>query len=202
MKNPSLFFILFLIPILFNSCKTNPDPNMKEPNKWEMVWSDEFSKDGIPDTSMWAYDTGGHGWGNKERQYYTKLRPENARVENGNLIIEARKEPMDTNKYTSVRLVTKGKEEFTYGRFEIRAKLPRGRGSWPAIWMLAAEQSYGDSYWPDNGEIDIMEHVGFHQGFIHASTHSKKYFWQIGTQQTDTIYSADVSDTFHTYSME
>jgi beta-glucanase (GH16 family) len=92
--------------------------------------------------------------------------------------------------------------EWLYGRFEIRAKRPRGTGTWPAIWMLAATDNYGDGYWPDNGEIDIMEHVGFNQGFIHASTHSLKYFWQIGTQRTDTIFSPDVSDTFHNYTLE
>jgi beta-glucanase (GH16 family) len=169
---------------------------------WELLWADEFDYTGLPDTSAWAYDIGGHGWGNQEMQYYTTSRLENARVENGILIIEARKEAMDTNRYTSARLVTRGKKELLYGRFEIRAKLPRGTGTWPAIWMLAAEQSYGDGYWPHNGEIDIMEHVGFNQGKIHASTHSLKYYWQIGTQRTDTTFASDVSDAFHNYILE
>lgn len=189
----------------FSGCKPSGSTDKASSDSlkdWELVWADEFEYAGLPDTGKWAYDVGGHGWGNQELQYYTASRPENARVENGMLIIEARKEPMDSNAYTSARLVTRGKQEWVYGKFEIRAKLPRGTGTWPAIWMLAAEQSYGDAYWPHNGEIDIMEHVGFNQGFIHASTHSLKYFWQIGTQRTDTIYGSDVSDAFHTYGME
>jgi beta-glucanase (GH16 family) len=194
-----------LMFIGFSGCKPSGSTDKASSDSlkdWELVWADEFEYAGLPDTGKWAYDVGGHGWGNQELQYYTASRPENARVENGMLIIEARKEPMDSNAYTSARLVTRGKQEWVYGKFEIRAKLPRGTGTWPAIWMLAAEQSYGDAYWPHNGEIDIMEHVGFNQGFIHASTHSLKYFWQIGTQRTDTIYGSDVSDAFHTYGME
>jgi len=184
-----------------NAVSTNKEtsPTLKD---WELIWADEFNYTGLPDTNAWNYDVGGHGWGNQEKQYYTASRPENARVENGVLIIEARQEPMDTNDYTSARLVTRGKNEWTYGRFEIRAKLPRGIGTWPAIWMLAAKKSYGDDYWPHNGEIDIMEHVGYHQGHIHGSTHSLKYYWQVGTQRTDTIFSADVSDVFHNYILE
>jgi beta-glucanase (GH16 family) len=186
-------------------CKKNVSTNIDQanaPEGWEMVWADEFNYNGLPDSTSWAYDVGGSGWGNQEKQYYTASRLENARVENGILIIEARKESMDTNDYTSARLITRGKKEWLYGRFEIRAKLPKGTGTWPAIWMLAAVKSYGDSYWPHNGEIDIMEHVGFNQGFIHASTHSLKYYWQVGTQRTDTIFAADVSENFHNYILE
>lgn len=204
MKNLVLIFAAILLMTSF-SCKTSTkkvtDDSEKMKN-WEMVWADEFDYTGLPDTNAWAYDVGGNGWGNQEKQYYTALRRENARVENGMLIIEARKEPMDTNDYSSARLVTLGKNEWLYGRFEIRAKLPRGIGTWPAIWMLAAKHSYGDSYWPDNGEIDIMEHVGFNQGHIHASTHSLKYYWQVGTQRTATIFASNVSDAFHDYELE
>jgi len=204
MKKNLLIASVFLTLVSF-SCHnagrqaTNDSDTLKD---WELVWADEFDYNGLPDTAVWAYDVGGQGWGNQERQYYTASRLENARVENGLLIIEARREPMDTNAYTSARLVTRDKKEELYGRFEVRAKLPRGIGTWPAIWMLAAEQTYGDGYWPHNGEIDIMEHVGYHQGHIHASTHSLKYYWLVGTQRTDTIFSADVSDTFHNYIME
>jgi len=204
MKNLVLIFAAILLMTSF-SCKTSTkkvtDDSEKMKN-WEMVWADEFDYTGLPDTNAWAYDVGGNGWGNQEKQYYTALRRENARVENGMLIIEARKEAMDTNDYSSARLVTLGKNEWLYGRFEIRAKLPRGIGTWPAIWMLAAKHSYGDSYWPDNGEIDIMEHVGFNQGHIHASTHSLKYYWQVGTQRTATIFASNVSDAFHDYELE
>jgi beta-glucanase (GH16 family) len=192
-------FIAAFVALHVNSCKNADNDKKKD---WDLAWSDEFNYNGLPDSTKWGYDTGGHGWGNNEKQFYTASRLENARVENGNLIIEARKEKMDTSGYTSARLVTRGKTDWLYGRFEIRAKLPSGRGTWPAIWMLPTKQSYGENYWPENGEIDIMEHVGFHQGFIHASTHTIKYYWRIGTQRTDTIYSKDVSDVFHNYVME
>ena len=106
-----------------------------------------------------TYDTGGHGWGNNELQFYTERRLENARVEGGRLIVEARRERWQERDYTSVRLNTRS--GWTYGRIEVRAKLPSGRGTWPAIWMLPVDWTYGNRGWPDNGEIDIMEHVGF-----------------------------------------
>lgn len=198
MKINHLILIAILATLQLSSCRNSPD---KKKN-WELVWSDEFNYNGLPDSTRWGYDVGGHGWGNNEKQYYTASRLENARVENGNLIIEARKEKMDSGEYTSVRLVTRGKMDWLYGRFEIRAKLPSGRGTWPAIWMLPTKQSYGNNYWPENGEIDIMEHVGFHPGYIHASTHTIKYYWRIGTQRTDTIYAKDASDAFHNYVIE
>ena len=199
MKLNWLLFIAVMATLQMGSCK-NADNDKKK--NWDLVWSDEFNYNGLPDSTKWGYDIGGHGWGNNEKQYYTASLLENARIENGRLIIEARKEKMDSSEYTSARLVTRGKMDWLYGRFEIRAKLPSGRGTWPAIWMLPTKQSYGNNYWPENGEIDIMEHVGFHQGFIHASTHTIKYYWRIGTQRTDTIYSKDASDTFHNYVLE
>ncbi|MET0392097.1 MAG: glycoside hydrolase family 16 protein [Chitinophagaceae bacterium] len=162
------------------------------------VWSDEFDYTGRPDTGKWAYDTGGHGWGNQELQYYTE-RPENARVENGHLVIEAKKEAWQGMQYTSARLVTRGKASFRYGRIEVRAKLPSGRGTWPAIWMLGDKEHME---WPDDGEIDIMEHVGHNPGFIHGSVHCKKYYHVIGTQKTDTIRVLDCSDAFHVYALD
>jgi beta-glucanase (GH16 family) len=146
---------------------------------WQLVWSDEFNYSGLPDRSKWGYDVGGHGWGNKELQYYTERRKENARVENGHLIIEARRDGSESNEYTSARLVSKGKGDWTYGRFEVRAKLPSGRGTWPAIWMLPSVKSYGGGGWPDNGEIDIMEHVGFDPNVIHGSAHTSllSFYW-------------------------
>ncbi|HJZ40387.1 MAG TPA: glycoside hydrolase family 16 protein [Bacteroidales bacterium] len=205
MKTCNTFAIICLMVLSVAACKNAGIRNVEVSSAlkdWEMVWSDEFEYTGLPDSTSWAYDVGGHGWGNQEKQYYTGGRIENARVENGMLIIEARKETWDSNSYTSARLVTRDKKEWLYGRFEIRAKLPRGTGTWPALWMLAAAHSYGEGYWPHNGEIDIMEHVGFNQGSVHASTHSLKYFWQIGTQRTDTIISPDVSDAFHNYILE
>ncbi len=150
---------------------------------WRLVWSDEFDHRGLPDSSKWGYDVGGHGWGNKELQYYTERRKENARVEDGHLIIEARRDNSGGHEYTSARLVSKGKGDWTYGRFEVSAKLPSGRGTWPAIWMLPSLKSYGNFGWPDNGEIDIMEHVGFDPDVVHGSAHTKAYYHSIGTQK-------------------
>lgn len=170
--------------------------------EWKLVWSDEFETAGLPDPEKWSYDVGGHGWGNRELQYYTEKRPENARIEDGHLIIEARKEDFEGSEYTSARLVTKETQAWTYGRFEIRARLPEGKGTWPAIWMLPVDWNVGSGEWPDVGEIDIMEHVGYDQGVVHGSTHSKKYQWQIGTQKTATISVPDASTAFHTYALE
>ena len=167
--------------------------------KWKMIWSDEFNKDGLPDSLKWNYDVGGHGWGNNELQYYTSNELKNARVQKGMLIIESHKEDFENKNYTSARLISKGKGDWKYGRVEVKAKLPQGRGTWPAIWMLASTTPLK---WPDDGEIDIMEHVGFNQANIHASVHCKKYNHVIGTQKTDTIKVPDCSSAFHLYAME
>ncbi len=167
--------------------------------KWRLVWSDEFDKDGAPDPAKWSYDIGGHGWGNKELQYYTD-RQENARVEKGHLVIEARKEDFQENHYTSARLVTRGKREFTYGRFEVSAKLPAGQGNWPAIWLLGSSLSTGG--WPACGEIDIMEHLGRNPGWVHASVHSNKYYFKNGNQLTSLTYVPEPDKAYHLYAVE
>ena len=169
---------------------------------WELVWNDEFEVDGLPDASRWSYDVGGGGWGNQELQYYTEGRSENARVENGALIIEALNEPFGGNQYTSARLVTREKGDWRYGRVEVSAKLPVGRGTWPAIWMLPTEWIYGDGGWPDNGEIDIMEHVGFDPEQIHGTVHTDAYNHTIGTQKGGQMFVAGVLDEFHEYAIE
>jgi beta-glucanase (GH16 family) len=171
-------------------------------NEWRLVWSDEFDYAGLPDPKKWGYDVGGHGWGNKELQNYTDKRKENARVENGVLIIEARKDGDDKNPYTSARLVSKGKGDWTYGRFEVKAKLPSGRGTWPAIWMLPTQRSYGAAYWPDNGEIDIMEHVGYDPDVVHGSAHTKAYYHSIGTQKTGKMKVESARSGFNVYTVE
>lgn len=186
--------ILLLVAAMASSSFRHPSPKALK-----LVWADEFNYTGLPDSSKWNYDTGGDGWGNHELEYYTGKRAENARVENGNLVIEARKEKWQNNDYTSARLVTKGKADWQYGRIEVRARLPKGIGTWPAIWMLG---STSPLKWPDDGEIDIMEHVGFHQGYIHGSIHCKKFNHTIGTQKTDTVLIKDCSEKFHVYSME
>jgi beta-glucanase (GH16 family) len=167
--------------------------------QWKLVWADEFNYNGLPDSSKWTAETGGHGWGNHELQYYTRGRTENARVKDGMLTIEARKEKWENNNYTSARLITKQKGDWQYGKIEVKAKLPSGTGTWPAIWMLASTKPL---QWPDDGEIDIMEHVGCNQGVVHGSVHCKKYYHSIGTQKTDTIQVTDCSTSFHVYSVE
>ncbi len=166
---------------------------------WKLVWADEFNYKGLPDPTKWNYDVGGHGWGNNELQYYTEKRLKNARVENGMLIIEAVKEKMEGKDYTSARLVTKGKGDWQYGKIEVRAKIPDGRGTWPAIWMLGSTTPLN---WPDDGEIDIMEHVGFNPHYFHGSIHCKKFNHVIGTQKTDTVIINDCFDKFHVFGVE
>src|SRR5215469_12052083 len=139
---------------------------------WKLVWSDEFDKPGLPDSTKWGYETGFVR--NHEKQFYTGGRRENARVENGTLIIEARKEQYKDAEYTSASLTTQGKASWAYGRIEMRAKLPTGRGIWPAFWMLGTGHGKGVK-WPDCGEIDIMELVGFHPETVEAHCHTAKY---------------------------
>ena len=183
----------FLLPLV--SCQSST----KKTAIPEPVWADEFNYQGLPDSTKWTFETGGHGWGNNELQFYTAKRLENARVENGNLVIEARKEDREGKKYTSTRLISKDKGDWKYGRIEVRARIPKGVGTWPAIWMLASTDPLN---WPDDGEIDIMEHVGFEQGIVHASVHCKKYNHVIGTQKTATIPVPDCSDNFHVYAVD
>jgi len=169
---------------------------------WKLVWNDEFNYSGLPDTTKWIYDTEGNaaGWGNREDQWYTIGRKENAHVEKGLLDITAIKEDFEGKKYTSARLVSKA--DWLYGRIEVRAKLPAGRGTWPAIWMMPGDWSFKDGNWPDIGEIDIMEHVGHNLNVIHASAHSKDYQWQVGTQKTGVMKVPDATEAFHNYILD
>ncbi len=180
-----------------DSVSVQPDPTALD--GWTLVWNDEFDAGSIPSPDKWSYDVGGSGWGNNELEYYTQYRKGNARVENGVLVIEARKEDFSGMKYTSARLVTANKGDWLYGRMDVRAKLPIGVGTWPAIWMLSTDWTYGG--WPNSGEVDIMEHVGYDPNVIHGSTHSLKYYFKINTQKTASIRLPDVTQ-FHTYTTE
>ena len=166
----------------------------------ELVWSDEFSYEGLPDPEKWVYDVGDHGWGNNELQYYTENDPLNARVENGRLIIEAHQDSTYEKGYSSARLLTRGKAAWEYGYIEVKAKLPEGVGTWPAIWMLPEEKKYGG--WPKSGEIDIMEHVGYDQGVIHGTVHTEAFNHTKGTQIGKQITVNDCSETFHVYAVD
>ena len=168
--------------------------------EWVKIWSDEFDYTGLPNTTKWAYDVGGGGWGNGESQYYTNARSENARVENGNLIIEARKENYEGKNYTSARLVSKGLGDWKYGKIEVRAKIPTGKGMWPAIWMLPSENVYG--IWPKSGEIDIMENVGFEPNTIHWNVHTESYNHSIGTNKGDKDDFFEPYNNYYTYAVE
>jgi beta-glucanase (GH16 family) len=190
MKTSWRTFLLFLISALAPvPASAAPAPSAAPAtaaapgSKWELVWSDEFDRDGLPDPAKWNYEEGFVR--NHEKQYYTKERKENARVESGRLVIEGRKEQFKNPRYragsassrsadeyaeyTAASLITSRKASWLYGRIEVRAKLPQGQGVWPAIWML------GDSHttvgWPRCGEIDIMEFVGHDPNHVHATVH-------------------------------
>ena len=171
----------------------------------KLIWADEFNLNGLPDSLKWSYDTGNGcpticGWGNNELQYYTSNRLQNARVEDGKLVIEARKENFENARFTSARLVSKNKGDWKYGRFEIRARLPAGTGMWPAIWMLPTKWEYGG--WPHSGEIDIMENVGYWPDSLLSTVHTGAYNGMINTQQTEGINKKDLSKVFHIYTVE
>ena len=191
--------LVMILPVAAQACMLE---DSTKSIKGELVWQDEFDYQGLPDPARWSYDVGGHGWGNQERQYYTERRRENAYVEDGFLHIVARKEEWEGSDYTSARLVTKGKGDWTYGRVEVRAKLPSGVGTWPAIWMLPSHSEYGDGGWPDNGEIDIMEHVGYNPDVIHATVHTRAYHHSIGTQKSATIEVPTSRTDFNVYAVE
>lgn len=163
------------------------------------VWSDEFDYSGSPDPARWAFETGGGGWGNNELQHYTS-RTQNARVENGMLVINARRENYGGNAYTSARMHSIGAGSITYGRIEVRARFTGAAGTWPAIWMLATDWGiYGN--WPDCGEIDIMEHVSTHGESVQASIHTRDYNFQIGTAKVGFQYGVDYWN-WHDYILE
>lgn len=165
-------------------------------------WADEFDYIGLPDSSKWSYDIGSenNGWGNNELQYYTNADKKNAFVNSGTLKITALKESKEGMKYTSARLISKHKGDFQYGRFEARAKVPVGIGTWPAIWMLPTDWTYGG--WPNSGEIDILEHVGYDQDVVHISVHTKAYHHSIHTQKTAFQKINAASDRFHLYRID
>ena len=173
----------------------NNNVNLIEGNN-TLVWSDEFNVDGAPNNSNWGYDIGAGGWGNGEAQYYTQ-REDNVIVEDGLLKIIARKESYEGSSYTSSRLKSQGKYSFTYGKVEVRAKLPASAGTWPAIWMLGA--NFSSVGWPACGEIDIMEQKGWEKGKISSSLHNLS-----SSGNTENVAKTDVPNStseFHVYAM-
>ena len=182
---------------------------------WQLAWSDEFEGD-VLDADRWTPDIWPARKVNDEDQAYTS-RPRNLRQEDGMLVIEAHLETLDDARYTSARVHTAGKGDILYGRIEVRAKLPAGKGSWPAIWMLpsdpfryASKCAAGADWqgsatcdaWPNSGEIDIMEHVGYQMGHVHGTVHNEAYYWLKWEQRKGRVLLDDVQDAFHVYALE
>lgn len=174
------------------------DAPIYDENAITLTFSDNFDYEGAPNSDNWGYDIGNNdGWGNGEKEYYTD-NSDNVIVENNTLVITAREQAYDGYNYTSARL--KSLKSWTYGKFEISAKLPKGQGLWPAIWMLPTNDVYGN--WPNSGEIDIMECTGSSQNYIHGSlqTQAQNFKTEAG-DQTAQIEILDDYDSFHTYGL-
>ena len=186
-----------------NEVTWDEQPVLARKTGYELVWSDEFDAGAMPDPAKWDYDIDRNeaGWWNNEAQYYAFARPENSRVEDGRLIIEARRDDVSGfadfggQKYSSARLVTRGRAQWTYGFFDIRARLPCGRGHWPAIWML------GTGQWPDTGEIDIMESVGFMPTTIYGTAHSR-HTVDTKSPKGDKVEVPTLCTEFHNYQLD
>ncbi len=174
---------------------------------WTLAWADEFNVDGLPDATKWDYDTDRNrlGWFNNELQYYARSRLDNARVEGGRLIITARKESLTTaadyggQRYTSARLVTRDRASWTYGFIEVRAKLPCGQGTWPAIWMLGT-----GGRWPDDGEIDILEQTGQNKSQVMGTVHTRAYNYfngSVGVGRGASTALPDACTAFQNYQL-
>lgn len=175
-----------------------PEPPPTETPEWQLVWQDEFDSGAIDD-SKWSFEVNGKGGGNNELQYYTDF-PENAFIEDGVLVIQALEETYLGHNYTSARMRTLGKGDWTYGRFEVRAKLPEGQGLWPAVWMLPTEWRYGG--WPTSGEIDIMELVGHEPATVHGTIHYGSLGDHTYTGKPYTLTDGIFADDFHIFALE
>ncbi|WP_270182697.1 carbohydrate binding domain-containing protein [Alkalihalobacillus sp. CinArs1] len=171
--------------------------NQIQKEEWSIVWEDEFNGDAI-DRTKWNFIEGAGGYGNNELQNYTD-REENARVEDGSLVIEAHKEKYEGSDYTSAKLTTQNKGDWTYGRYEIRAKLPKGQGLWPAIWMMPTDYDLY-SGWPATGEIDIMELLGHDPNTIYGTLHYGKP-WK-NTGEEFELPAGDFSEDYHTFTVD
>lgn len=193
-----LFKSMALVALLTAvACGANQGNKAAEaPEGYELVWADEFDVDGAPNDANWSYQLMRKGQVNNEEQEYVNSL-DNAWVEDGILHVKAIKEG---DRITSARLITRGKQEWLYGRVEACIKLPKGKGVWPAFWMMPAKSSYGG--WPKSGEIDILEFVGYMPGVVHATVHTADYNHVINTQKGTKTELASCSDEFHVYSLE
>lgn len=173
-------------------------------SSFELIWEDQFEMERL-DSTVWTPVIGNGcpelcGWGNNELQYYSD-QPNNLRIKDGILIIQAHKQDYEQCGYTSAKVVTKGKADWKWGKIAVMAKLPYGKGTWPAIWMLPTVKGRS-LQWPQDGEIDIMEHVGYNHGVIYGNIHTEKYNHILGTDRMDSVLVSGVSDTFHEYAIE
>lgn len=198
----ALFFKCFLLVLAFNISSCETDETQTVATFTNLVMSDEFDTNGAPNSAIWGFDigTGQNGWGNNELQYYTN-RSENVTVQNGVLIITARKEDFEGSRYTSARLLTKGKFEQTYGRFEARIRLPWGQGLWPAFWLLG-DDSNGTQIWPQIGEIDIMENVGDEPTRIFGTVHGPGYSGGESISKSFELENDRFDTSFHVFGIE
>jgi len=199
---------LIVFCFLFTACQQTIEKTASniDVNSLDLIWSDEFDVDGLPDETKWSYDLGNGcpnlcGWGNNELQFYTHANLRNSRIENGHLIIEAHNEDKEDMRYTSARLVTKHKGDWKYGRIEVKAKLPTGKGTWPAIWMLPTDMGFYGG-WPACGEIDIMEHVGYSPDSLFGTIHTKAYNHMLGTHKGGSLKDKTLESDFHLYALD
>lgn len=194
-------FLLTLLLTLLNSYK--PTVSLQERingnlHRWDLVWSDEFNYQGLPNPLKWSYEEGFVR--NDEAQYYTRGRKENVRVENGMLVIEARKEKYKKAEYTSASITTFKKATWRYGRFEVKAKFPRGRGMWTSIWLLGTNRAKVG--WPKCGEIDIVENLGFEPNMIYANVHTQAFNHNKGNNKGSKLTIPKLGNKFHVYAVE
>ncbi len=195
------FILLFLANSAhaeFSKTYACPSESTRSHSQWRLVWHDDFLKDGAIDAKKWKSEIGPDN-NNHEAQYYT-ARSQNLRIENHHLVLEARKENFEGMEYTSARISSN--ESWKYGRYETCAKLPSGVGTWPAIWMVAKKLFYGEQLWPDNGELDIMEAVGFRSLETFSTVHTADYNSYYNTQKTLGTSVPDMYAGFHLYAME
>ncbi|MFN7603295.1 MAG: family 16 glycosylhydrolase [Bacteroidota bacterium] len=191
-------FFLFSVSAIFLSCQSD---QQKVVNFTQLVMQDEFNVDGQPNANLWGYNIGRgqNGWGNNELQFYTD-RAKNVTVKDGNLVITADRESFSGAQYTSARLLTKGKFDQTYGRFEARMQLPWGQGIWPAFWMLGAD--IDTNAWPNCGEIDIMELRGQNPTVLIGSIHGPGYSGGQAISKSYTLKNDRFDTGFHIFGVE